>query len=465
MKRQRFARRGALALAASALAVEYGPVTSVPKAEAGGVAVIPICGPLTHHEEFFFDSYDSIKARVSAALDRCSAVVLKFENAPGGDATGFMETSRALRAKAAATGKRLVAFVDGQASSAAYGLACACSEIVTAPTASVGSIGAIGALVDQTALDAAMGLRFAVIKSGAHKADGNPHEPISDSAIAESQAQIDKLAGLFCGLVEETRGVSAATVQGFEARVFIGADAVSAGLADAVGTLDQVLSALAIGESLKPKEAKTMASKYEEALAALSAAAADGTDEEKSAAKKMLATLSAEDGDGKEKDKPEDDPKSKAEGDDPPADEDEDKKKKPDAKAKAQAANVDAAGSIDLAARVLALEAKTDADERARLLATRPDLMKSPAMKAWLGDPKKSSIATVRNAVKAIEKPQTPPAAAANAVTPAATRGAANPLEGLSEREKALCAEKKIDPAKYAAKKAAIAANSHRTGA
>ena len=56
--------------------------------------------------------------------------------------------------------------------------------------------------------------------------------------------QIDSLYDMFVGLVSQNRGMKAALVRNTEAGLFYGAKAISAGLADQVGTRDQALAAV-----------------------------------------------------------------------------------------------------------------------------------------------------------------------------------------------------------------------------
>src|SRR5688572_2027230 len=120
------------------------------------VAVVAIDGPLAQRAEQHvcgvIDGYDAITARVSQALeDRdVGAVVLQI-NSPGGDVAGLEEAVRRMRAKADATGKRVVAFADEMAASAAYWIAAGVAdEVWLPPMGEVGSIGTIGAWVDET---------------------------------------------------------------------------------------------------------------------------------------------------------------------------------------------------------------------------------------------------------------------------------------------------------------------------
>lgn len=411
MKQQRFAPAGRCALDPKAFGMLF-MMAEAPATEArDGVSIVSVRGPLMHHQELFFDSYDAIKSRVMEALEaKPQAIVLSLDS-PGGLVSGCFDTAREIKAACAAAGVPLYAYVDGCATSAAYALACASDWIVIPQTGIVGSIGVIDALAEQTALDAAMGLKFQLISSGARKQDGNPHTPITDGAIAAATKQVEYLAGIFFSHVAESRGVSAESVRALEAGMMAGTDAVSAKLADTVATFDEMLAMIASG-AVPTKEQDTMAttakkadSSYEDAIAALRSLA-EGEDENAKAAKKMLKIV---DGDGEE-DKPaaettEDKPAAEAP---PPAPE----KKDEDAKAIAMRAE-----AMALATRADIEAGKVEA-ERTRLLASRPDF--APEFLATLEKPT-TPIAMVRDFVKNMPRGVARNPAAAASVTP--TRG------------------------------------------
>jgi len=379
MKRGRFAKPGMLAMASAQWGLEFEVEIVEPKAfeEVNGVAVVSVCGPLTHHPEWFWDSYDAVRERVAAAFaSSCRAVVLELDS-PGGDVSGCYETSRELRAMAKASGKPLVAFVDGLAASGAYSLACAAESIVVPPSGFVGSIGVIQALVDQTAADRAMGLRFAVVASGARKADGHPHAPLTDGAIAEAQSQVDSLAEDFFAWVSEARAITVESVRSLEAGVFHGTRAVTVGLADAVMTKSELLSMVASGktENRQRADAEAKAMDYKELIAALKQMAeGDGDDADK--AKEALKALDGGGDDDKkdDKDPPAKEEKSNEDKEPPPADDDGDKKSSA-AATKREAKLLSQIGERDR--RIAELERKNEKVAVEDLIAAHPELTES----------------------------------------------------------------------------------------
>jgi ClpP class serine protease len=212
-----------------------------------GVAVLCIEGPLEHKGGggwwCFWDTYEQIHRDFVSLLESSdvSAIVLKFDS-PGGEVSGLTETVRVMRAAKEASGKRVIAYVDEDCYSAAYALAQVADEIYLPEAGGVGSIGVITAMIDCTEMDKKNGLRFEVIASGSKKADGHPHVPLSDGAIARTKKRVDTLAAQFFELVAEQRGLTTEAIEAMQAGVYAGTDAVRIGLADGVMSLSECLT-------------------------------------------------------------------------------------------------------------------------------------------------------------------------------------------------------------------------------
>jgi ClpP class serine protease len=381
-----------------------------PFQEVGAVAVVCVDGPLYQRLDpwGWCDSYEAIGDRARAAFASSATTVLLRINSPGGDAAGCMELSRELRAMARASGKRLVAYVDGMCASAAYAIACAADWIYAPPTSSVGSIGVFEAVADVTEQDAAMGVKIQFRASGKRKLDGNPHVPTSTETLDAMQSKVDLLAGLFFDLVAEQRGVEASAVEGIEGALLLAAQAKESGLIDSIEVYAALVEALQVAPQENPKMAtpknasaavaimaafmgagpKAKATDKEwEALQTL--AESDDEENRKAASKMLKRMMGGDEPDGDEdkakaeadekekKDKEEADAKAKAEADE-----------KKDAEAKALAAN-----ALVMAQELQTLKAQNaerdardatakEQAERSRLFATRPDF--SAAQRATL---------------------------------------------------------------------------------
>ena len=211
-----------------------------------GIAVIPIYGSLVKRTvglqvESGLTSYASIANQIDSAVadPTVSGIVLDIDS-PGGEAAGVFELSRRIRT--AGQTKPIWAVANDAAFSAAYAIAASAERLFITETAGVGSIGVIALHVDQSAKDATDGLRYTAITAGEHKNDFSPHEPLSVQAHASLQAEVDRLYALFTDQVAQMRGIKPQAVRGTQAALFFGGDAVKAGLADGVLSLDAAVS-------------------------------------------------------------------------------------------------------------------------------------------------------------------------------------------------------------------------------
>ena len=224
---------------------------SLPQARAridapAGVAVIPVVGSLVRRTMGLepasgFTSYAEIAGMVDAAISDPSVEGILLDiDSPGGEAGGVFELSERIRAADAV--KPIWAVASDAAYSAAYAIGCATSRLVVTRTGGVGSIGVIAMHVDQTARDAQQGYRYTPITAGEQKNDFSPHEKLGPDAHARLQAEVDRLYGLFVTHVAAMRRLDAEAVRATDAGIYFGEEAVSAGLVDAVGSLDSVIA-------------------------------------------------------------------------------------------------------------------------------------------------------------------------------------------------------------------------------
>lgn len=404
-KMHRYAPRGLLALEPQAFGLEFltGAGVAAPPLADGKIAVVRVCGPISF-AGFLFDTYDAIRCRVRDALASPAECVILVLDSPGGDVAGCFDCARGIRADAAEAKKSLIAWVPAKACSAAYALAAACTRIEISDTAYVGSIGVIHEMQSVARQDATAGVDFAFVTSGTKKAYGNPHTPITEGALAETQTLVDTTAERFFSIVEEWRRFDPRPL---EAGVLIGSAAVARGLADSVTTFDAMVSSLTAtiqsGGAIQPMSAtratnsedpsmpKDEEKKDADATRAALVTATKSDDAVK--AKRATKALKAYDDEEEAKaELPEKEGKaSKAEADDKDGDGDKDKAKaevppkKDDDKALAAASELGkalAASNAEIAAlkaRVAASEAADAAKARADYFASRPDLPESVA--------------------------------------------------------------------------------------
>jgi signal peptide peptidase SppA len=190
-------------------------------------------------------SYASISAQINAAINDSTvdAVLLDIDS-PGGEAGGAFDLADEI--VSARSTKPIWAVANDDAFSAAYAIACSAERIYLTRTGGVGSIGVIALHVDQTQRDALDGYRYTAIYAGDRKNDLSPHLPLSNEASTALQTEVDRLYEMFVSTVATNRGLDAQAVRDTQAGLFYAGDAIEAGFADAIGTADDALRALAM---------------------------------------------------------------------------------------------------------------------------------------------------------------------------------------------------------------------------
>ncbi|GBQ69678.1 bacteriophage minor capsid protein C [Ameyamaea chiangmaiensis NBRC 103196] len=203
-----------------------------------GVAVIPVTGTLVQKLGSIrpfsgMTGYDGIRHNLLCALadDTVRGIMLDIDS-PGGEVAGcfdLVDLVFSVRGQ-----KPIRAVLDENAFSAAYALASACDGITVPRTGGTGSIGVICMHADLTRAMDKDGITVTLIRYGDLKAERSPYEALSKGALGRMQADIDTMGELFVDTVARNRGLRASDVRGFQARTFLGAEGVTAGLANAV---------------------------------------------------------------------------------------------------------------------------------------------------------------------------------------------------------------------------------------
>ncbi|PRY23522.1 protein C [Aliiruegeria haliotis] len=236
----RAAARAQASLLAGNTTRQTGEQPDRPYALTDGVAVIPIAGTLVHRGAWIgqssgLTSYEGIATQIDTALGdpEVRGIALEIDSF-GGEVAGAFDLADRIRA--ARDVKPVQAFVADHALSAGYALASQADRIVLSRTGAVGSIGVVLMHTDMSGMLAAKGLAVTLVYAGAHKADGNPYEPLPEPVRDRLQAELEDLRALFAGTVAAGRGdrLTSGAALATEAAVVRGTDAVTAGLADAV---------------------------------------------------------------------------------------------------------------------------------------------------------------------------------------------------------------------------------------
>lgn len=210
-----------------------------------GVAVVPISGTLVHkygHLDPFsgMTGYDGIAKKVRAAVadPEIRAVWLDIDS-PGGEVAGCFTLAEEIARLTQSEGgdKPIWAYVNEQATSAAYALAAVCDRIYGPRTMTVGSIGVYIMYVDFSKRMDKEGFAVEIIRAGEEKGRATGAEPLTDNMRGTLQDMVDETRDMFAEMVAMGRsaaGMTKAGVLATEARIYSGTDALDLGLVDGV---------------------------------------------------------------------------------------------------------------------------------------------------------------------------------------------------------------------------------------
>lgn len=219
------------------------------------VGVIPVHGVLEARPSFIGEMLGmSSYERVGQALDvlmydeGISSVVFDIAS-PGGMVYGAPELGEKIFGYRGR--KPMISVANPLAASGAYWPFTAADRMVVTSSGDVGSVGVIAEHVDISQSLERDGAKVTVIRSqnSPFKGEGTDVEPLSDEARAHMQGRADAIYQRFVSDLARFRGVSVAHVNEHfgKGRVVDAKAAIAAGMADRVGTLQDVVVKLSEG--------------------------------------------------------------------------------------------------------------------------------------------------------------------------------------------------------------------------
>ena len=216
-------------------------VPSTEKFSMNKVAVLYATGEIDAGSEGEMNSNDIVKELNKLANnDDVKAVVLRV-NSPGGSAFGSEQmwfAAKQLRAK-----KPLIVSMSDYAASGGYYMSCIADTIVAQPTTLTGSIGIFGMFPNFAGVADKIGVNFSTVKTNDIADLGNTMRPMTDSERAIIQNHVNRGYELFISRCAEGRNTSNDEIKLVaEGRVWTGSDALSIGLVDVLGGLDEAIA-------------------------------------------------------------------------------------------------------------------------------------------------------------------------------------------------------------------------------
>jgi signal peptide peptidase SppA len=210
-------------------------------------AIISIIGPLTKRSSIFSFlfgglSYQEISNQIEMALadERARAIVLNIDS-PGGVVSGVEAVSDLIYNSKGI--KPMIAYTDGMMTSAAYWIGSAADLLFAEKTAIIGSIGVLRIHIDYSEMEKKEGIKTTYLTAGKYKALGNDSQPLSDEAKTIFQDELDYIYSIFVDNIARNRDVEVNAVLSkmADGKVFIGNQALDAGLIDNIGNYRMAL--------------------------------------------------------------------------------------------------------------------------------------------------------------------------------------------------------------------------------
>ena len=180
----------------------------------------------------------SVKEQLDMAAgdDRVKGILLMI-NSPGGTVTASDILYNEIRHFKAAKQVKVVALLNGTATSGAYYVAQAADRILAYPTTVTGSIGVILLNLNLNGLMEKIGVSNATVKSGMYKDLGSPFRKPEEGEKEILQGVVDELYGRFVQVVGENRRALKLSdhPELVDGRIFTARQALSEGLIDQIG--------------------------------------------------------------------------------------------------------------------------------------------------------------------------------------------------------------------------------------
>lgn len=214
-----------------------------------GTAVIPVNGILLKRLDLIsriFGGTSTLRIQdqlAQALADPDVHSIILDVDSPGGTVDGAQEL--ASQVFAARGVKPITTFASGMIASAAYWIGSAADRIlISGGTTQAGSIGVVATHLDVSKAEERAGIKTTEIVAGKFKRVTSNFSPLSDEGRQTLQDHVDHVYSVFVNDVAKFRGVSENKVLNdmADGRIFIGAQALRAGLVDGVATFDRLLT-------------------------------------------------------------------------------------------------------------------------------------------------------------------------------------------------------------------------------
>lgn len=216
-----------------------------------GIAVIHVDGALSYRSNMFTeffdeDTYNSIEAAFDECLADKKVKGIVFDiNSPGGQVDGCADLGNKIFGARGSKPYGIVARTGGMMCSAAYWLGSSCEKVYCSDNGTLGSIGVLCSFTKYSE---------DIVKENVVVSDLSPNknaDPETKEGLKVLKDELNALAAVFINTVARNRGTTYEDVLENYGKggCFVGEDAVKAGLADGVISLDALCEQMTKGSN------------------------------------------------------------------------------------------------------------------------------------------------------------------------------------------------------------------------
>lgn len=231
-----------------------------------GTAIIPIQGVIAKKMNLFTQISGGVSTHLvgrdikeALADDSIKSILLDIDSS-GGTVDGVQELADIVFEGRGE--KPIVAYSDGIIASAAYWIGSAADKIyISGDTIDIGSIGVVASHKEYSGYEKQIGVKTTEVYAGKYKRIASQYKPLSKEGKQSIQDQVDYLYSIFVDQVAKNRGVSSEKVlkDMADGKIYIGKQAITAGLVDGVSTLDRLIDKILPVMQTERVDAKALA--------------------------------------------------------------------------------------------------------------------------------------------------------------------------------------------------------------
>ncbi|KRW83717.1 S49 family peptidase [Marinobacter sp. P4B1] len=203
------------------------------------VSMVVLEGQIGKGRDYLSDA--NTRGLLEKAFEAESEGVIIYLSSPGGSPVQSELIRDRIKRLKEETGKPTLVVAEEILASGGYMIATAGDEIYVQPSTVVGSIGVIMASFGATELMEKVGVERRLYTAGENKGFTDPFSPQSEAVKDHIETMLQDIHSRFVAMVKDSRNDKISGEENlFDGRVWTGSQSVELGLADGIGSVEQV---------------------------------------------------------------------------------------------------------------------------------------------------------------------------------------------------------------------------------